>query len=89
MRQKSADDFIQFIDRRFNVNVFGRPSETQAYDDNLIYYIVNGVGHQDVAVDYFNRKGFKIEFKYKRGRRSAELAETDKVISQVIISIKK
>jgi hypothetical protein len=87
MRQKSADDFIQFIDRRFSI--FGRPSETQAYDDNLIYYIVSGTSHQVATVDYFSRKGFKIEFKYKRGRRSTELAETDKVISQVIISIKK
>lgn len=87
MRQESADEFIQFIDRRFNV--IGRPSETQAYDDNLMYYIVSGTSHQVAAVDYFSRKGFKIDFKYKRGRRSAELAETDKVISQVIISIKK
>lgn len=84
MRDKTSEEFMRFINTRFQI--IGCPNETQPYDDTMIYYIVKGTTHQDAVIANFKERGFKIEFKYKRGRRDRCLEANDKVIARILIS---
>lgn len=83
-RDNTSQNFVDFI--YSGLNWVGCPDHSQPFDDSIHQYIVRGTTHQEYATRYFKARGFKIDFKYKRGRRDKSLAEQDKVISRVIIS---